>query len=144
MPYRIRWEGRGVYKQFFGLLSPAYVKDAYNEVTDDPRYEHVRYVLSDYLEARPNAGGLEPDVAEFAELERHRLYSSPDLVSATVATDPQILGHIRLFEGLQVSPYPIGIFPTVADARKWIASNPRFRRVRAFARATAEAQRAPA
>ena len=130
MPYRIRWEGHGVYKRFFGNLTATDVKDAYNEVADDLRFEHIRYVISDYLEARAGSDIVESDIADFAELERHRLYSSPDLVSATVACDPAILSKLGLFEGLRVSPFPIGIFPTVADARRWIASNPRPDRAR--------------
>lgn len=134
MPYRIRWEGHGVYKRFFSILTPADVRDAYSEVTEDPRFEHLRYVISDYLEAHAGSDAVEPDAADFEELERHRLYCSPDIVCATIATDPRILANLRLFEGLRVSPFPIGIFPNVADARRWIASNPRPERLRVHPR----------
>jgi hypothetical protein len=36
--------------------------------------------------------------------------------------------YARYYESLGVSPYCIASFSTVAEARKWIASNPRLNR----------------
>lgn len=53
MPYRIRWEGHGVYRRFYGVLTRAESREAYEEMCDDIRYEGIRYIISDYLEAEP-------------------------------------------------------------------------------------------
>ena len=49
MPYRIRWEGHGVYRRFFGVITREEFRDAYREMCSDVRYEGIRYIISDYL-----------------------------------------------------------------------------------------------
>lgn len=90
MPYRIRWEGHGVYRRFFGVMTLQEFMDAYREMCGDLRY-----------------------------------YDSPDTVQAMVATDPRTLGYVRYYEQIRVSPYCMRDFPTVAEARHWIAGHPR-------------------
>jgi len=125
MPYRIRWEGHGVYRRFYGLVTRQEFRDAYDEMCGDVRYEGIRYIISDYLEAQPDAGLTERDLMAQARLERLRFYDSPDTVQAMVATNPGIVAYIRYYESLRVSPHCLGCFATVADARYWIAGNPR-------------------
>jgi hypothetical protein len=125
MPYTLRWEGHGVYRRFFGVISAAEFLQAYEEMCEDPRYDGIRYLISDYLEAEPGPDITERDLKAFAELERLRFYDSPDTVQATVATSPKTLAYVRYYESLRISPYCMGTFSTVAEAREWIASNPR-------------------
>jgi hypothetical protein len=91
----------------------------------DVRFEGIRYIISDYLEAQPATDITERDLRAFAERERVHFYDSPDTVQAIVATDPKNVRLARYYESLRVSPYCIGDFATVPDARAWIASNPR-------------------
>jgi hypothetical protein len=125
MPYRIRWEGHGAYQRFFGVLSAQDILDAYEEMTTDLRHGGIRYIVSDYLEATAGPDLSERDVERFARLEKLQYYGSPDIVRANVATDEGILAFIRYFESLQLSPYPMGVFSNVAEARSWIAGSPR-------------------
>jgi len=103
MPYRLRWEGHGVYRRFFGKVSSIEFRKAYEEMKDDLRYECTRYIISDFLEAEPG----------------------PDIVHATVGSGEPMLAHVRYFESMPLAPYPEATFETVQDARRWIASNPR-------------------
>jgi hypothetical protein len=125
MPYRLRWEGHGVYRRFFGVVSAVEFLKANEEMSGDLRYEGIRYLISDYLEAEPGPDLTEKDLRAYAELERLRFYDSPDMVQVTVATDPKTLAYVRFYQSLGVSPYCMATFPTVAEARHWIASNPR-------------------
>lgn len=125
MPYRIRWEGHGVFRRFFDVMTLKEFIDAYQEMCNDVRYEGIRYIISDYLEATPTDEFTEQALKQFAELERLRYYDSPDTVQAMVATDPRTLEYVRYYENIRVSPYCMRDFPTVAEARHWIASNPR-------------------
>ena len=125
MPYRIRWEGHGVYRRFFGVITLAEFRAANKEMRTDVRYDGIRYIISDYLEAQPAPDITERDLKAYAELERLYFYSSPDTVHAIVATDPKAVTLARYYESLGVSPYCVADFATVADARGWIASNPR-------------------
>ena len=125
MPYRLRWEGHGVYRRFFGEVTAAEFLQAYDEMTSDLRYDGIRYIISDYLDCQPGSDLTKRDLKAFAELERSRFYDSPDTVQAMVASDPRTLEYVRYYESLGVSPYCMGTFTNVADARRWIASNPR-------------------
>lgn len=125
MPYRLRWEGHGVYRRFYGLITREEFRDAYEEMCSDVRYEDIRYIISDYLEARPDPNLTERDLTAQAEFERLRFYDSPDTVQAMVGTDPKIVAYIRYYESLGISPHCLADFATVAEARHWIASNPR-------------------
>jgi hypothetical protein len=125
MPYRIRWEGHGVYRRFFGVVTRQEFRDAYAEMCGDIRYEGIRYMISDYLEAEPDPELTERDLRAQAHLERLRFYDSPDTVQAMVATHPKIVEYIRYYESLRVSPHCLGCFSNINDARQWIADNPR-------------------
>ena len=125
MPYRIRWEGHGVYRCFFGVITLAEFREANKEMRSDVRYEGIRYIISDYREAQPAPDITERDLRAYAEHERLHFYDSPDTVQAIVATAPKTVTYARYYESLGVSPYCIADFATVAEARRWIASNPR-------------------
>jgi len=125
MPYRIRWEGHGVYRRFFGVITLAEFREAHKEVRSDVRYEGIRYIISDYLEAQPAADITERDLRAYARHERVHFYDSPDIVQAIIATDPKNVTLARYYESLGISPYCTADFATVAAARGWIASNPR-------------------
>ena len=125
MPYRIRWEGHGVYRRFFGVITLAEFREANKEMRSDVRYEGIRYIISDYLEAQPAPNITERDLRAYARHERVHFYDSPDIVQAIVATDPKNVTFARYYESLGISPYCTADFATVADARWWIASNPR-------------------
>jgi len=125
MPYRIRWEGHGVYRRFYGVITLAEFREANKEMRTDVRYGGIRYIISDYLEAQPAPDITERDLRTYAELERLYFFSSPDIVQAIVATDPKTVTFARYYESLGVSPYCVADFATVPEARHWIASNPR-------------------
>jgi len=127
MPCRIRWEGHGVYRRFYGVITLAEFREANREMRTDVRYEGIRYIISDYLEAQAAPDITERDLKAYAELERLYFLSSPDTVHAILATDPKTVALARHYESLGVSPYCVADFKTVADARDWIASNPRRR-----------------
>jgi hypothetical protein len=117
MPYRIRWEGHGVYRRFYGAITLAEFREANKEMRSDVRHEGIRYIISDYLEAQPAPDITERDLRAFAVRERVHFYDSPDTVQAIVATDPRTVALARYYESLGVSPYCIADFQNVADAR---------------------------
>src|SRR5512139_4127316 len=123
MPYRIRWEGHGVYRHFFGVFTLAEFKDAYEEMRSDVRYPYIRYMISDYLDGQPGPDITEGDLKTFAELEWLRFYDSPDTVQANVVTDPKTEVYVKYYESLCISPHCMSHFATVAEARDWIARN---------------------
>ena len=125
MPYRLRWEGHGVYRRFFGLVSSAEFREAYEEMTGDLRYECIRHIISEYLEAEPGPDLTDTFVGRIEQLARLQYDLGPDIVHATVVNGEQMLAYVGTFESLPLAPYPEATFATVSEARRWIASNPR-------------------
>lgn len=125
MPYVLRWEGYGVYRRFFGVVTSSEFREAYEQMTGDLRYECARYIISDYLEAEPGTDLTDTFVGRLEELARLQYATGPDIVHATVAAGEKMLAHIQYFESLPLAPYPEATFSTVDEARAWIASNPR-------------------
>jgi hypothetical protein len=125
VPYRLRWEGHGVYRRFFGVVSSAEFGAAHAEMTGDLRYECIRYIISDYREAEPGPDLTDTFLGRVEQLERLEYDHGPDIVHATVADGEKMLAHIRYFESMPLAPYPEATFAALADARGWIASNPR-------------------
>jgi len=125
VPYRLRWEGHGVYRRFFGKVSSVEFREAYEEMTGDLRYECIRHIISDYLEAEPGPDLTETFVGRIEQLSRLNYDLGPDIVHATVADGEEMMAHVGSFESLPMAPYPEATFATVAAARRWIASNPR-------------------
>lgn len=125
MPYRLRWEGRGVYRRFAGVISATEFKGACEEMVNDVRHEDIRYVISDYLEAEPAPDTAAQEADALTGLARLSDRDSADIVNAAVVTDERILAQVLRYEDANLSPYPLGVFTTVAEARQWIASNPR-------------------
>ena len=125
MPYKLRWEGHGIYRRFFGVVSSDEFRAAHEEMTADLRYELVRYIISDYLEAEPGPDLTATFVGRIEQLERVEYAGGPDIVHATIAHGEKMLAHIGYFESLPLAPYPEATFASRADARTWIASNPR-------------------
>ena len=125
MPYALRWEGHGVYRRFYGVVSATEFREAFEEMRGDLRFEGVRYIISDYLEAEPGADLTDTFMGRVARLERLEYLEGPDFVHATVAASEAMLAHVGYYESQPLAPYPEATFATVAEARQWIVSNPR-------------------
>ncbi len=125
VPYILRWEGHGVYRRFFGVVSSAEFREAYEEMTADLRYQCIRYIISDYLEAVPGPDLTATFMGRVERLARLEYECGPDIVHATVASGEEMLAHVRYFESQPLAPYPEATFASPAAARTWIASNPR-------------------
>jgi hypothetical protein len=94
-------------------------------MTGDLRYECIRYIISEYLEADPGPDLTDTFVGRIEQRARLEYDRGPDIVHATVAPGAQMLAHVLQFESLPLAPYPEATFATIAEARRWIASNPR-------------------
>ena len=125
MPYKLRWEGHGVYRRFFDVVSSTEFRQAYEEMTTDLRYECIRYIISDYLEAEPGPDLTDTFLGRIEQRARLEYDCGPDIVHATVVNGEKMLVHVLQFESLPLAPYPEATFATISEARRWIASNPR-------------------
>lgn len=121
MPYRITWEPRGVYRQYFGHVTIAERFESFESICRDPRFDDLHYALTDYLlagtyEVTPEA------TEEIAAFHVGPLLSNPRIVIAAVATRSDVIGAIHAFMAHSYVSAPYRVHPTVEQARAWIES----------------------
>jgi len=119
MPYQMIWEPRGVYTRFSGDVTGADMLGNIEDVCRDARFEQHRYHILDFS-----------DATDFVATEREMLVNCGVLVGAAfvnhqvlvaaVVTRENVRAALERLHALGVSPYVAKIFPTVAEARKWI------------------------
>ena len=119
MPYEVRWELHGVYSRYYGNVTGEDMRRHIEEICRDERFDRHRYNILDFY-----------DATDFSPTEKELLINSGVLIGAAftnhqvliaaVVTRPNIREALERFHALGVSPYVAKIFPTVAEARKWI------------------------
>jgi hypothetical protein len=119
MSYRLTWEPRGLYREYFGDVTVAERFESFNAISGDRRFDDLRYTLSNYLQVR----GYEvtPEATEdIAALHIGPLLTNPRIVIAAVAVRPDIVAAIEEFIRHGFTKAPYRIFQTDAEARQWI------------------------
>jgi hypothetical protein len=119
MPYQVTWEPRGVYTRYYGNVTGADMLGNIEDVCRDERFEQHRYHILDFS-----------DATDFSATEREMLINCGVLIGAAfvnhqvlvaaVVTRENVRAALGRLHALGVSPYVAKIFPTVAEARKWI------------------------
>jgi hypothetical protein len=119
VPYQVRWEPHGVYSRYYGNVTGDDMRRHIEEICKDDRFEQHRYNILDFS-----------DATDFNPSERELLINSGVLIGAAftnhqvliaaVVTRENVRAALERFHSLGVSPFEAKIFPTVADARKWI------------------------
>lgn len=125
MPYTLHWEPEGVLRRLHGRVTAAERRQSLEAICADPRFDGLRYAITDYLEVSEFGGTLD-DNEEIAALHVAPLITNPAIVIVGVATDPGVLAGIAHFKALGfIGDQPYEVFATVAEARAWIDSHPR-------------------
>jgi hypothetical protein len=121
MPYRISWEHRGVYRQYLGDVTIAERRKSFDAIASDPRFDNLRYTITDYLDVGAYEITAEATM-EIAALHTGPLATNPRIAMAAVVHRPDITAAITDFINHGFTTVPYRIFPTVAEARAWIGS----------------------
>lgn len=120
MPYRLTWEPQGVCRTYFGDVSIAERRASFDAISADPRFDELRYVVTDYLAVQ--AYEVTPEAtAEIAAMHIGPLFTNPDILIVAVATRPDVLAAINEFRSYGFTLAPYQVFATMAEARAWIA-----------------------
>lgn len=122
MPYQVMWEPRGVYTRYSGNVTGADMLGNIEDVCRNERFEQHRYHILDFS-----------DATDLSATEREMLISCGVLIGAAfvnhqvlvaaVVTRDNVRAALERCHALGVSPYVAKMFPTVAEARKWIAES---------------------
>ena len=120
MAFEITWEDRIACKRMWGSVSAEEFLRSIAAMQSDPRYDRLRYSINDFLEAQALQFS-ESDIHHYAAAGIGAAISNPRLRIVIVATDPKILGLIRVYSKL--SGYSVDYFKTMLAARAWITAN---------------------
>jgi len=114
--YTLTWEPRGILRAFHGRVGAAEFVRAQGEMYGDPRFEDAHYALID-LSAATELVCTPADVEEITASNRGAFLTNPHLRVAVVTTDAQMQSLLERMA--EVSAYPLRVFPTLAEARRW-------------------------
>lgn len=119
MPYQLTWEPRGLYRRYFSDLSFAERFESLERICADPRFDELRYVISDYL-AVQGFEASDERTEELAALHIGVYKTNPRMVIIAVAQRPDILAAIEAYQRHAFTPQPYQVFATTEAARAWI------------------------
>lgn len=124
MPYRLTWEPRGVYREYLGDVTITERRASFEEICGDPRFDDLHYTITDYLAVR-SYEVTQVATAEIAAFHMGPLLTNPRVVIAAVADRPDILAAIDEFKRYGFTTAPYAVFPSLAEARAWVAKQPK-------------------
>lgn len=119
MPYRLTWEPAGVYRAYFGDVTIAERRASFDAICSDPAFDDLRYAITDYLDV----GTYEVTSAATAEIAAFHvapLVTNPRILIVAVTDRADILAAIDEFKRHAFTTAPYRVFPTLAEARRWL------------------------
>ena len=99
---------------------------SFDLICSDLRFDALRYTVTDYLEVE-GYEVTDDSTEEIAARHIGALLTNPQIVIAAVAVEPRVVAAIRHFISLGFISQPYKVFPTMAEARAWIAAELRRR-----------------
>jgi hypothetical protein len=120
MPYRLVWERAGVYRHYHGNVSIAERRASLDMICGDRRFDDLRYALTSYLEVDAYETSAE-STAEIAAMHIGPMFTNPQILIVAVAQREDILASITEFQRHGFIQAPYVVFPTLPEARDWIA-----------------------
>ncbi len=125
MPHENLWEPHGLVKRFHGFVSGAEFVDSVREVAADPRFDDVRYIISDFRDV----SGHSIDAAALEEIAVTRIgsmHTNPNVRVLLVAHDERALALVRATRAPPLDDtYETLAFPSMEAARAWLTGHPR-------------------
>ncbi len=121
MPYRLTWEPKGVYREYFGNVTIEQRMASFNEILSDARFDDLRYTITDYLAVREYEITRDA-TAEIGAMHIGALRMNPRIRIAAVAVRRDILDAIEDLRSQNFFIQPYRVFSDLAAARLWAMS----------------------
>jgi len=122
MSYEVTWEApAGFYVHFSGWVTPESAGKLARELTSDPRYDDLFYAIVDLSDAtghtfrRDDPGGVARAMIELAGAR----FTNGRVLEVAIAHDPKMLNFLETYAKFTTRPFKI--FPTLNEARSWLA-----------------------
>lgn len=120
MGCELHWEARGVVKRYFGHVSSEQLLEPVISTEADVRFDRLRFVINDFLEAQ-SVAYTPADIEGIAAHDIGAASVNPDIKVAIVTTLPEVIELVQHYEKASTQAYPTRIFSTMAEARAWVA-----------------------
>ena len=121
MPYTIEWKTSGMQTRFYGAVNGAEIIDYVKEWHADDRFDTVRFLVVNFLEAEQISITLD-EVREIATLDSVAALSNPRVKVAVVSSSETVeAGNAIYKSGLADSPWKTESFSTLEAALEWVA-----------------------
>jgi hypothetical protein len=120
MPYKLVWERAGVYRHYHGHVTVAERRASLDLICGDHRFDDLRYALTNYLDVEGYETTPEA-TAEIAAMHIGPMFTNPQILIVAVAQREDILACIAEFQRHGFIRAPYVVFPTLPEARDWIA-----------------------
>ena len=119
MPYTLRWEPHGVYKEFSGVVSGAELLASVKEVANDFRFYDIQYEISDYLQAERTEFSQE-SLNEVRAVRIGSFMGNPRIKVAMVTLDPEIQQRMETTITARLTLHQTRLFTQLDDANAWL------------------------
>lgn len=119
MPYTVRWEPLGVYKEFSGVVTGAELLASVKEVANDFRFYDIQYEVSDYLDAERTEFTQEA-LNEVRAVRIGSFMSNPRIKVALVTLDPEIQQRMETTIASRLTLHQTRLFSALDEANQWL------------------------
>ena len=120
MPYELDWEARGVLRRYIGHVTIAERRHSFERICADPRFDSLRYTITDYLQVETYEITGEA-TEEIAAMHIGPLRTNPRIIIAAVVVDERIIAAIRHLISLNCISVPYRVFSTIRQAWNWVS-----------------------
>ena len=119
MPYKIEQKRNGLVKRFSGSVTCEDVLKSEQEVTSNPNFSTLRYVISDYIGA-DYRGLAEDQKTDINALRIGGHLTNPNIVYAFVIQNPEIRAQIKEAIAQGDMLFRTQVFDTYEQAAQWV------------------------
>lgn len=124
MPYEMIWQPQGFVRRFYDTATAEELLRSAREAAADLRFDAVRYAIVDFTEARQFELGSLAILKEIASLDIGAFATNSRFKIAVISTSAFVKAMVGVWRTINLSPYPIEVFATPADAAEWLSEPP--------------------
>ena len=121
MSYENIWVNHGVIVNYKGVLSADEIFKANNEITIHPDFGLLKFIIFNYLDAKPKNIKL-ANLTETFNMRFDAATVNPNLRIAYTSTDEKIISELNKMLDKELTPFETKIFSTLNDAKEWVNS----------------------
>lgn len=120
--FEVIWNDREVVKRYWGKVLTSERLRASQLVQGNARYDQLRYIINDFVDCSEIVDDVKHDMEEFAARDGAAARSNRRIRVAMVGTFPRLMAEANRYRASRYSPFPIGCFATLEEARSWLRS----------------------